>query len=105
VKRSTRHPFSIAKPWKTEALRLLRGPFSLAEFAALLGVQDSTIQKWESGTFSPSMSNLRAMLKHYQTWTNDLAGAPLNWLANAGAPPKGGKKWQRSKSTKGKNPS
>ena len=44
-------------------IRMIRGPRSMRELAAELGVQESTVSKWESGANRPNGRNLGKLLR------------------------------------------
>ena len=80
MRTTTRHPFGTDNPLTRKEVRLLRGPYTQGELAKELDLGVTAIQEWELGTFHPSMGNLRALLKHYNTWTSDLAGPALDFV-------------------------
>lgn len=50
------------------ALRELRGPYSQAEAAKIVGISPESYQLWELGRSQPSPSSLRKLLEHYIAW-------------------------------------
>ena len=79
----TKHLYGILKCPSTNALRLMRGPLSQAQFAAHLKVAASTLNTWETGKKKPSMTHLLGMLEHYMGWSNKLGLPGLEILACA----------------------
>ena len=78
MRTTTRHPFGPDNPLNPGEVRLLRGPYTLAELSQILNVRLTSIQLWEKGTNHPTMGNLRDLLKHYNNWTSELAGPALD---------------------------
>ena len=52
--------------------KTLRGPYSQAEFAGILGVDSSAVDNWEHGRSRPQPRMIRRMLEHYQSWAIQL---------------------------------
>jgi len=96
VRTTTRHPFGTGKALAAKDFRLLRGPYTQTELAEKLGLRLPSIQQWENGEFAPSMGNLRALLKHYNDWTSDLAGPALDLILPQRPKAHRRKKWQPS---------
>lgn len=53
-------------------LRILRGPYSQTELAAILQVQPSSVNDWEAGAVLPQPRYIRALLDHAFLWTKKL---------------------------------
>lgn len=49
--------------------KILRGPFSTRELAAIVGVTHSAVEQWEAGTSFPRPPVLRKLITHYQDWS------------------------------------
>lgn len=49
-------------------MKTLRGPYSQAEFAGVLGTDASVVDNWERGVSRPRPGHMRAALEHYQRW-------------------------------------
>lgn len=78
MRKTTRHPFGTAKYLNAKDIRLLRGPYTQVELANKLSLRPATVNAWENGGITPQMPQLRALLKHYNDWTSDLAGPALD---------------------------
>lgn len=67
-------------------MKTLRGPYSQAEFAGVLGTDPSVVDNWERGISRPRPAHLRAALEHYQRWAlqQDLPGVALAAMDAAG---------------------
>jgi transcriptional regulator with XRE-family HTH domain len=105
VRTTTKHPFGTDNPLKTKEARLLRGPYTQTELSTLLCVSVNQINDWEHGACHPTMSNLRALLKHYNTWTADLAGPALDFVLPQNPKRLRRTPWHRSKSSTTPEPS
>lgn len=82
-KASTKHPFGTAKRPIPNVLRMLRGPYTIAELAQVLDIAGNSIQEWEQGTFQPAMGNLRSLILHYNRWMHEFAGPGLDLVMPA----------------------
>lgn len=57
-------------------LRELRGPYSQAEAAQIVGISPESYQLWELGRSQPSPSSLRKLLEHYGKWKRGFGQDP-----------------------------